>query len=735
LHIMIKNKLLLMKNIFTKQFRHFFLILFAVLLILQLLGSGTFIITKTKQLLFTVFITSCLTSIFSYSRIYFYNYLLALLPLLSLLFCKTAADEVITSVNMAYYSIFSLSFTNIIFFLYYYSTAYKTLRLLSPVVLLLQICTFLLSTAVWGYYTSSQSFPTATTILALLQTNVSESSEYLQTNFTGQTLLLFLFLVLVYLVFSLLLHLRLKSCRINNMPPVAIAVFVLLNLLTVYKSSMTPDNFFTNTLRETRNALAQYDNFSAQKNARQKILGSLKSLPKNAAGVYVLVIGESQNKGHMSAYGYHRPTTPWLQSIKNQHGFLLFDNAYSCHSHTVPVLTYALTAKNQYNTLPLEQAASIIEIAQAADFHTVWISNQVKYGAWDTPVSVIADQSQTQYWLNGHLGETTQTTHFDLSLVDVLKKLPVFDKALIVVHLMGNHGSYEERYPHAFNRWTGKSHIDNAYSCHSHTVPVLTYALTAKNQYNTLPLEQAASIIEIAQAADFHTVWISNQVKYGAWDTPVSVIADQSQTQYWLNGHLGETTQTTHFDLSLVDVLKKLPVFDKALIVVHLMGNHGSYEERYPHAFNRWTGKSHIDKYDNSILYNDFVMKQLFSAVKDLPNFQGMIYFSDHADDVDAGLGHDASRFTFDMARIPLYMYFSDNYIQKYPHTMAILKKHTSAYFTNDLIFDTLINIMQIPFPVLEETNSLADKNYKNTSTNLKTLYGKKSLSEDPFAD
>ena len=141
-----------MKNIFTKQFRHFFLILFAVLLILQLLGSGTFIITKTKQLLFTVFITSCLTSIFSYSRIYFYNYLLALLPLLSLLFCKTAAGEVITSVNIAYYSIFSLSFTNIIFFLYYYSTAYKTLRLLSPVVLLLQICTFLLSTAVWHYY-------------------------------------------------------------------------------------------------------------------------------------------------------------------------------------------------------------------------------------------------------------------------------------------------------------------------------------------------------------------------------------------------------------------------------------------------------------------------------------------------------------------------------------------------------------------------------------------------------
>lgn len=89
----------------------------------------------------------------------------------------------------------------------------------------------------------------------------------------------------------------------------------------------------------------------------------------------------------------------------------------------------------------------------------------------------------------------------------------------------------------------------------------------------------------------------------------------------------GRNYSNYSFRLESGRCFKKLPVFDKALIVVHLMGNHGSYEERYPHAFNRWTGKSHIDKYDNSILYNDFVMKQLFSAVKDLPNFQGLIYF------------------------------------------------------------------------------------------------------------
>ncbi len=80
-------------------------------------------------------------------------------------------------------------------------------------------------------------------------------------------------------------------------------------------------------------------------------------------------------------------------------------------------------------------------------------------------------------------------------------------------------------------------------------------------------------------------------------------------------------------------------------------------------------------------------------------------------------------------------MDFSESYLQKYPKTLAILKQHTASYFTNDLIFDTLINIMQIPYPALETTNSLADKNYKHTSTNLKTLYGKKNISEDPAAN
>ena len=84
----------------------------------------------------------------------------------------------------------------------------------------------------------------------------------------------------------------------------------------------------------------------------------------------------------MSVYGYPRPTTPWLSSRRNDPRFLFFDDAYSCYVQTVPALSYALTAKNQYNDMTLADAPSLIEAAKAAGFHTVWISNQVRFSAW-----------------------------------------------------------------------------------------------------------------------------------------------------------------------------------------------------------------------------------------------------------------------------------------------------------------------------------------------------------------
>ena len=104
-------------------------------------------------------------------------------------------------------------------------------------------------------------------------------------------------------------------------------------------------------------------------------------------GVFVLVIGESETRNHMQVYGYDRETTPWLQDQRENRENITFSNAYSNHTHTVPVLTYALSENNQYNEIALQDAYSIVEAANAAGYETYWLSNQRKLGAWDTPVA------------------------------------------------------------------------------------------------------------------------------------------------------------------------------------------------------------------------------------------------------------------------------------------------------------------------------------------------------------
>lgn len=126
-----------------------------------------------------------------------------------------------------------------------------------------------------------------------------------------------------------------------------------------------------------------------------------------------------------------------------------------------------------------------------------------------------------------------------------------------------------------------------------------------------MSLENAISILELAKAAGYHTAWISNQVQYSAWDTPITIIASEAEQQVWLNKNVGETTQTNFYDEKVLDGLQNIQIYDKMLIVIHLMGNHGSYSDRYPHSFDKFRGRGkQIDTYDNSILYNDYVISK-----------------------------------------------------------------------------------------------------------------------------
>lgn len=281
-----------------------------------------------------------------------------------------------------------------------------------------------------------------------------------------------------------------------------------------------------------------------------------------------------------------------------------------------------------------------------------------------------------------------------------------------------------------FARETGTLVFAHAYSNHTHTVPVLTYALSEKNQYNTLELTDAYSIMEIAKAAGYRTYWISNQQKYGAWDTPVAEIASTADTEVWINGNVGKQTKTLYNDGTLAAAMPDLQGVKNAFIVVHLMGSHGLYSDRYPEEYARFSGgDTNVDTYDNSILYNDSVLQRLYHAVSGNPHFKGWIYLSDHGDDADAHKGHESTKFTCTMSHIPLIMHFSPAFIAGRPDTYQQLMAHQDAYWTNDLLYDALVDILGIQgVPRSEPALDLASPQYDRTKETLTTLHGNKEL-------
>ena len=166
----------------------------------------------------------------------------------------------------------------------------------------------------------------------------------------------------------------------------------------------------------------EYVSYSAKAKERQVLNERLQSLGHEPrSGLYVFVVGESMTRTRMSAYGYEKNTTPWLDNAVRSGDVLLLRNAYSCRVNTVPALSEALTAKNQFRNSSLALSPSIVQMARAAGFDVWWISNQSRFGFYDTPTSVIASDAQKQIWLREN-GAASDKLSPDGDLLPYLKK-------------------------------------------------------------------------------------------------------------------------------------------------------------------------------------------------------------------------------------------------------------------------------------------------------------------------
>lgn len=460
-----------------------------------------------------------------------------------------------------------------------------------------------------GYYAITHSLISINMMLALAQTNLAETMEYIQVNIPYAEIAVgvLALVILGWLIF--------KASRFSfNREQVSRKTwFVMLGLFIVNVGLCGHSIGATRLAHvyyETYETLHSFSDFQKMVNARrnmhirdQNVVNRLKAAPD---GVYVLVIGESLTRDHMNVYGYQRKTTPFQSAAIIDPHYTFFNHGYSCYTQTVQVLTEALTEKNQYNDMTLPDAYSIIDMAREAGFRTTWISNQSRFGVWDTPIGAIGSACDDQYWINQYVGTGVVTKDYDTALIPYLDKVdPNNRRQLIVVHLMGSHVSYWDRYPSEFYHWPANP---------------------------------------------------------------------------------GETRSTEE-----------------------IMN----------------------DEYDNSVLFNDYVMENIMNKAVNRLHADSVLYFSDHGEQVTERPGHNADQFDYTMVHIPFWVYTSDAYRMSHPAEVATMAARRNMPFSNDMLYDTFMGIMGLTAAHYDPTADIFSPKFDKDITTLMTMYGNVMIRND----
>ena len=191
------------------------------------------------------------------------------------------------------------------------------------------------------------------------------------------------------------------------------------------------------------------------------------------------------------------------------------------------------------------------------------------------------------------------------------------------------------------------------------------------------------------------------------------------------------------YDGQLVEAFAKNVKLGAAhnLVLFHLMGQHYMQNKRYPHIpeFDHFNADSihraetYLDKnkkqmiaeYDNSTLYNDYVISQIIRLFERKNTI--LFYLSDHGEEVfdfrdRIGREHGP---LFDKKleyeyQVPFMVWCSDTYKQKHPEIIEAIQKAENKPWMNDILFNTLFHLGGIKTPFYRQDDDVLHPSYQS---------------------
>lgn len=263
------------------------------------------------------------------------------------------------------------------------------------------------------------------------------------------------------------------------------------------------------------------------------------------------------------------------------------------------------------------------------------------------------------------------------------------------------------------------------------TAAVLRELFTFADAENTDTWYKYNNLIDIMKKAGYRTSWLSNQESSGIWGSVGEFYSKRSDVSRYTQ--LRESHEESgRLDEELFPLIYEVLASaegsgQKQFMVVHLMGAHSLYYLRFPYLFTKFRAddipapqnvlseekRTEIAQYENAIYYNDFIVSSIIGMFRDKEAL--VIYLPDHGEAVyDQGYrsGHVEENPTQEMLEVPLVIWGSPSFRQKYQDKWAQLQEAVGRPYMTDDMIHTMLDIVDIGTPEFDPAKSIVNPSF-----------------------
>ena len=274
-------------------------------------------------------------------------------------------------------------------------------------------------------------------------------------------------------------------------------------------------------------------------------------------------------------------------------------------------------------------------------------------------------------------------------------------------------------------------------SPHGHSIPSFRKIFNFYHYESTGKWYSYHNIFSILKKAGYHTAWISNHESSAfanLWGLSPSAIfsrlCDVSKFANILRKDIYQGILPDEVLLPFLDEELK-NAHEKNFYLIHLFATHLQYKNRYTPEFSKFNSnditvepgrnltaeqRQTIAEYDNSVLYNDFIVDEIIKRFEDKNAI--IIYISDHGQsvyDVENFMGHLDGIIHPSLIEIPMLIWTSKKFQAEYPDLNKRISDSVNRPYMTDDIIHTMLDITGIETADYEPSRSIINDSFDAT--------------------